>query len=180
MKSPVPSISGAAKLGVTFGLNWGTWAPWPAGSKFGYQWYRNGKAISGATKNTYEITPSDIGGKITAAVTATAPGYVKTTRVSKPTAAVKGYSFKKSPLPKISGKAKVGKTLKVKTGTWSPKPKFTYQWYANGKLIKGAVKSSLKLKKAQKGKRITVRVTAAKSGYEKLSKVSKATAKVKK
>jgi hypothetical protein len=92
----------------------------------------------------------------------------------------KASNFMKTPVPKISGKAKVGKTLKAKVGTWKPKPKFTYQWYANGKAIKGAKKASLKLKKAQKGKRITVKVTATKKGYKKTVKTSKKTAKVKK
>jgi hypothetical protein len=88
-------------------------------------------------------------------------------------------AFDKTPKPKITGKAKVGKKLKVKVGTWSPKPNFTYQWYANGKAIKGATKASLKLKKAQKGKKITVKVTAKKAGFLTEKKTSKKTAKVK-
>jgi hypothetical protein len=87
--------------------------------------------------------------------------------------------FAKAPQPKITGKAKVGKTLKAKVGKWSPKPGFTYKWYANGKAIKGATKASLKLKKAQKGKRISVEVTATKTGYATVAKTSKKTAKVK-
>jgi hypothetical protein len=179
-KAPTPVIKGEAKLGVTFGLNWGSWSPWPAGSKFSFQWYRNGQKISGATNNTYKIVVADVGARITAEVTATAPGYTPTSRRSAPTAVIKGYSFRKAPAPKITGTAKVGKTLKVKVGAWSPKAKYSYQWYANGKAIKKATKSSLKLKKAQKGKKITVAVTAKKAGYEPKTKKSKATKKVKK
>jgi hypothetical protein len=87
--------------------------------------------------------------------------------------------FSKSASPKITGTAKVGKKLKVKAGAWNPKPKLTYRWYANGKAIKGATKASYKLKKAQKGKRITVKVTASKSGYNTVTKTSGKTAKVK-
>jgi hypothetical protein len=88
-------------------------------------------------------------------------------------------AFTAAAVPKITGKAKVGKTLKVKVGKWSPVPKFTYQWYAGGKAIKGATKATLKLKKAQKGKKITVKVTGKKAGYITKTKTSKATAKVK-
>ncbi|MCD9199908.1 hypothetical protein [Aeromicrobium wangtongii] len=81
--------------------------------------------------------------------------------------------------PKITGTAKVGKTLKVKVGSWSPKPSFSYQWYAGGKKITSkGTKASLKLTARQKGKKITVRVTARKTGYTTVSKTSKATKKV--
>ncbi|MDR0854515.1 MAG: S8 family serine peptidase [Clostridiales Family XIII bacterium] len=93
-------------------------------------------------------------------------------------AAVK--AFKKAPAPKITGTVKVGKKLTAKVGTWSPKPKFAYQWYANGKKIAKATKSTYKLTKASKGKKITVKVTAKKANYKATTKTSKATAKVKK
>ena len=57
--------------------------------------------------------------------------------------------------------------------------KFAYQWYANGKPIKNAYKSSYKIAKAYKGKKITVSVYGYKTGYNSLVKVSKATSKVK-
>lgn len=81
--------------------------------------------------------------------------------------------------PRISGTAKVGRTLKVKVGTWSPRPSFRYQWFANGrKITKKGTKSSFKLTSKQKGKRITVRVTGSRSGYATISKTSKKTRKV--
>jgi hypothetical protein len=89
-------------------------------------------------------------------------------------------AFSKAARPKISGTAKVGKTLKVKVGKWSPKPKFKYQWYANGKAIKKATKATFKVAKAQVGKKITVKVTGSKTGYKTKTVTSKATAKVKK
>lgn len=81
--------------------------------------------------------------------------------------------------PKISGTVKVGKTLKVKVRSWTPRPSFTYQWFANGRKIstKGT-KSSLRLTTKQKGKRITVKVTARKAGYTTITKSSKKTKKV--
>ena len=86
----------------------------------------------------------------------------------------------KAAKPKVKGKAKVGKKLTAKPGTWTAGTKLTYKWFANGKAIKGATHKTLKLKKSLKGKRITVKVTGTKAGYAKAAKVSKKTGKVKK
>jgi len=75
---------------------------------------------------------------------------------------------------KIKGKLKVGKTLKAKVSTSTKGVKFSYTWYRNGKMIKGATKASYKLKKADRGKKITVKITARKSGMLKASVTSKA------
>ena len=89
------------------------------------------------------------------------------------------YAWAKVPTPTIKGKAKVGKVLKAEPGTWKPKPtSFKYQWYRSGKAIKNATKSSYKVKKADIGKTIKVKVTASKKGFAKTSKKSKATKKV--
>lgn len=82
-------------------------------------------------------------------------------------------------VPTITGTAKVGKTLKVRLGAWSPWPSFRYQWFANGKKITSkASGSSFKLTAKQKGARITVRVTGWMSGYSSVTKASAATRKV--
>ena len=57
--------------------------------------------------------------------------------------------------------------------------KFSYQWFASGTAISGATKSSLKLTAAQKGKKVTVKVTGRKLGYNAVTRVAKATKKVK-
>ncbi len=70
------------------------------------------------------------------------------------------------PTPKVTGKAKVGKTLRAEAGTWQPAPvTLTYQWLRNGKPIKGATAARYKLVKADAGRKIRVRVTGAKPGY---------------
>lgn len=95
-------------------------------------------------------------------------------------AALKVVKPLKASTPKVKGTLKVGKKLTVSKGTWTSGTTFTYQWYAGGKAIKGATKSTLKLTKSQKGKTIKVKVTGKKSGYTTVSKTSKATKTVKK
>ncbi|MET8174972.1 hypothetical protein [Streptomyces clavifer] len=78
--------------------------------------------------------------------------------------------------PAISGTAKVGKVLKVSKGTCTPAPtSCTYQWYAGGRKISGATKTSPTLRTARKGKKITLRVTAKRTGHGNGSAVSKPT-----
>ena len=89
-------------------------------------------------------------------------------------------AFTKTYTPTVSGTAKVGKTLTAKVKTWSPKPsKLTYQWLRSGSVIAGATKSTYKLTAADKGKKMTVKVTGTKSGYTTVSKTSKATSTIK-
>jgi hypothetical protein len=88
-------------------------------------------------------------------------------------------AYSAAPTPKISGTAKVGKTLTAAAGTWKPTPTTrTYQWYRDGHVIKGATKSTYKLTKSDKGKRITVAVAGSKDGYGTLTKQSAKTSKV--
>lgn len=87
--------------------------------------------------------------------------------------------YTSSPVPAISGTAKVGQVLTVTVGTWSPTPpSLKIRWYRGGHAIKGATAKTYTLKKLDRGKRIRVKVTASGTGYETLSRVSAKTAKV--
>ncbi|MDR1824930.1 MAG: CAP domain-containing protein, partial [Bifidobacteriaceae bacterium] len=74
---PVPNISGSAAVGVWLTASPGTWVPTP--DSYGYQWFRNGVAISGATNYRYHLTPADAGTTITVKVTGNKAGYTTAT-----------------------------------------------------------------------------------------------------
>lgn len=76
--------------------------------------------------------------------------------------------------PTVSGTFKVGKTVKAKVSSYTDGATLTYQWNRNGKAITGATKSSYKLVKADKKKKVSVTVTASLSDYTPLSKTSTA------
>lgn len=81
--------------------------------------------------------------------------------------------------PKITGKTKVGKKLTAKPGAWTPGGlTFKYQWFRGSKKIKGATAKTYKLKRADKGKKMKVKVTGKRAGYAKVSKTSKPTRKI--
>ncbi|MGO1594352.1 MAG: hypothetical protein ACTHW1_08735, partial [Ancrocorticia sp.] len=131
-----PKISGTAKVGKTLTAKPGIWTK---GTSLKYQWYRNGKAISKATKPTYKLQPADGGKKLSVKVTGSKASYTTASATSAKTKAVAKLALKKG-TPKISGTAKVGKTLTVKKGTWTKGTSFKYQWYRNGKAISKATK----------------------------------------
>jgi 5-hydroxyisourate hydrolase-like protein (transthyretin family) len=174
LTATVPTVSGTAKVGDALTANL---SGWTAGTTYGYQWYAGGKAITGATSSTYALTGADYKDAITVAVTGKLSGYTWVTETSVATAAVAEGTLK-TVVPKITGTATVGKAVAAKTGSWTSGTKFTYQWYANKKAIKGATKSKLKLAKADKGKTITLKVTGKLTGYGSAAKTSKATNKV--
>lgn len=172
--APVPRIIGTVKVGSTVGVSAGAWSPRPV---FDYAWLLDGRAIPGATDDSLVVTPAMGGHKLQVTVIGASTGYTTTERTSAAATVVK-LKFTKTAKPVIHGTAKVGRKLTVSVGKWSPKPAFTYRWLANGKTIKGATKSSLKLTKAQAGKRITVKVTGTKLGYDSTARTSSATKKV--
>lgn len=168
-----PGISGAIVVGSTVTAKPGVWTP---RTEFSFQWYANGAAISGATEATYVITAAQVGQRLTVEVTGALADHVTASRASAQTAAVKVGTLV-APVPTISGSVAVGSTVTAKLGVWTAGTAFAYQWYADGKAISKATKSTLKVASAQQGKKLSVKVTGKKAGYTTASTSSKQTAK---
>jgi hypothetical protein len=95
------------------------------------------------------------------------------------TSTITAVAFTTSASPVITGTAQVGATLAVSTGAWAPAPdSFAYRWWADGVTIAGQTASRYTVRAADVGKKITVTITASKSGYTSLSKSSGPTAGV--
>jgi hypothetical protein len=172
-----PTISGTVKFGQTLTATPGTWSPSTITAS--YQWLRGGLAISGAKKGSYVLVAADIGQTITVQVTASKVGHVTTSTTSKPTVTVVPGTVTNSVKPSITGTAKVGQMLTAKPGTWSPTSvTFTYRWLRAGVAISGATTSTYILTAADIGKKVTVKVTVAKTGYATASATSIETAAV--
>lgn len=166
-----PKVSGTATTGSTMTATAGTWT---SGTELSYQWLADGAPISGATASTLVLASGQSGKKIAVRVTGTKAGYPTLSRTSAATS----QRVMRWATPTISGSVASGSTLTAKTGTWTSGVTFTYQWYADSKAISGATASTYKLATAQRGTKITVKVTGKKSGHPTVSKISKATGKV--
>jgi 5-hydroxyisourate hydrolase-like protein (transthyretin family) len=70
-------------------------------------------------------------------------------------------------LPHVIGKALVGRTLRLSSGAWTPSTVgWKVRWLANGKAIKKATRTTLKVTRKQLGKKISARIVASARGYQ--------------
>lgn len=153
-----------------------TTTPWSPAVALSYQWWLDGVPVPGATASTFKLSRRDIGKTLTLQVLGSAPFYPT---VSAPDASVVvGKALFRTKRPKVRGVPRAGRVLSVKVKGWKPKPakksvKVRYQWLKNGKKIKGAKKATYRVRAKDRGKKISVRVTAKKKGYEKARRSSK-------
>jgi hypothetical protein len=140
-----------------------------------WQWQRDGVNIVGATGPTYRITAADAGHTLRAVVMGRSPTYADVTLTTETvavwapqdsTATSQPSVFVNGKRPVISGKAKVGKSLRVTKGTWNVSPaKVTYQWYRGSKAIKGATKAKYKVTRKDRHRKLSVKVTVKRTGF---------------
>ncbi|MFK0283880.1 Tat pathway signal protein [Streptomyces sp. NPDC090499] len=169
-----PKITGTAKADAKVTATTGSWSATPG--SYTYQWKADGKAVPGATAASYTVPAALVGKKLTVTVTAVRSGWAGGSATSAAVTVAKGDAPKATRAPTVGGTAKTGKKLTAAHGTWSPAAtSYAYQWYANGKAISGATRSTLTLKPAQKGKKITVKVTARRTGHKDGTATSKPT-----
>lgn len=167
----LPTIPGTAKVGSTLTAGDGTWTP--SGTTFGYAWSAGGTVIDGATSKTYVLTPAEQGKTIRVTVTASKTDFTTADATSAPTSAVANGTISNSAVPTISGTERAGQTLTASDGTWTPSgTTLSYAWSADGAAIGGATSSTYELTSAEVGKKITVTVTASKTGYTSASATS--------
>lgn len=158
-----PTIKGIAVVGGTVTATPGSWSP--IADSYTYQWRADGVSIAGATASSYTLPSALQGKQLTVVVTARKAGHPAVMATST-AVLVKGAAPKATTAPSITGTAIVGKVLTLSRGTWTPTPtSYTYEWYADGKLITGATRTTFTLTAAQRGKRITVKVTAYRTGH---------------
>jgi hypothetical protein len=80
LKSHRPKILGKAVTGKKLRAVLGSWSK---GTKVTYRWYRNGKAISGATGKAYVVRQADAGKRIVVKAVGTKTGFAKVVRASE-------------------------------------------------------------------------------------------------
>ena len=138
----------------------GTWSNTP--TSFTYAWLLNGSTISGKTTNKLLQTAAMVGKNVICRVTARNSG--GTGYDDSAAGVVVKANFVNKAKPAIGGVLKVGKLLTASTGTWTPAgTSYTYQW-KRGSVVIGRAKT-YKATAKDKGKILTVTVTAVRAGY---------------
>ncbi|WP_419704849.1 hypothetical protein [Promicromonospora sp. NFX87] len=161
--APQPAIKGTAQVGRTLTVTRGTWSPTP--SSVEYVWKANGVTISTQTSSAFVVPASAKGKRLTVTVVGSRAGYTKKSVTSPATSIVAAGTFT-APRPTISGTMRVGSTLTVSRGTWSPVPSsVTYVWKADGVTIATRTSSRFVVPTRVRGKQLTVTVTGSLAGY---------------
>ncbi|MGV8886088.1 MAG: zinc-dependent metalloprotease family protein [Microbacteriaceae bacterium] len=150
-----------------------------SGVAIAYQWYRNGVAISKATKSTFAVTSADRSKTLHVRLIVTKLNYTSVVLYST----ALSYTLVPSVPASIAGTVRVGETLTASAPTYStfagPIVATTaYQWYRSGVATKGATAVAYKLTAADLSKVITVRLTGSAAGYLAWVGSSPASAKV--
>lgn len=154
------SISGDAHQGALLNVQHSL-ADWNGISSVSYQWLRDGKAITGATSTSYELTQSDVGASITVAVLVVdgrgnagmlaGAGNLQIVNVNDAPSGqvlVQGDIAEGAQLTALS-------SLHDEDGLGV----ITYQWLRDGEIISGAESQSLTLSQADVGHAISVLAT---------------------
>ncbi|MDQ6525602.1 hypothetical protein RB608_18430 [Nocardioides sp. LHD-245] len=180
-----PSLSGTAATGQVLTASAGLWRPSVATYAHTYLWLRGGAPIAGATGPTYRVTPADVGARIGVEVTTTrpadsgpgtpwftGPGVARSAETAPVTpAALPGGAVAAWPTRKPArAKARVGKRARVSPPVLSAEAlalgaRAELQWYAGKRLLPGATGRTLKVRRALRGKVVSVRVSVTAPGY---------------
>jgi hypothetical protein len=130
-----------------------------------YQWLVAGTAVSGATINSFTVRTTDVGKTVQLRVTGARTGYSPGIYTSNTVTATGPERLVASSAATISGIARVGQQLTANPGTWPSNVTLLYQWLRDGTVITGATKAAYPPVVADAARRISVRVTARKTGY---------------
>jgi hypothetical protein len=168
------AVTGRPAVGQVLSLNAPQWDNSATQGAVTYQWFRGTLAIGSATTSRYTVTSADVGQKLWAKVTLSAPGFTSVERSSVQVTGVTA-TFVTAPVPTVSGTARVGQVQTANAGTWAPGgAALSYQWYRGTAAIAGAVGRTYTTSAADYSKALKVRVRATKPGFVTVDRFSAA------
>lgn len=134
---------------------------------FTFQWLADGVAVPGATAKTFAPTARELGARISVRIGIDVPGTVLTTpdtsREYGPVVAGRNTACSRVTL---AGTAKVGRTLTARSTCWTaPGTRVTHTWFVDGRKVGTTTRPTIRLRKAYRGDRVSVKVTAKAPGY---------------
>lgn len=161
-----PNISGVTQDGETLTVNTGSWS---YAFSYSFQWLRctsSCMSISGATSQTYLLSPQDVGTYEEVIVTASSAGGLSAQATSAPTGPVRGLPPVLRASPSISGKIQARQSVTAAPGSWSSDDgaiAYSFEWLkcAGLSCTPLAEGSSYTIPVALTGHELAVLVTAA-------------------
>ncbi len=173
----VTSVSGAPQVGAELVCSPPGWAQPPATVTTTFAWRSDGAVVPAADSDRFTPTAAERGQGIACEVTLDAPGYAATVSASPETDPVaKGQLAISKPV--VKGRAKVGRTLRAVTGTWTEGVTFRHRWYVGGQRVRSQRGPTFAAKSWMTGKKVKVVVVGKLAGYASAARKSRATSPV--
>ena len=171
-----PSVSGTPRVGSRLTANPGTWSP---AATTTFQWYADGRAIVGATDQTFVPTYRQRGATLRVRVVARRPGYTASSATSDSTRALSAGRIAVQAPPTLTGTPTLGSVLTLDPGAFTP-PGATarYQWLRDGKPVSGATGRRRTVSPNDLGHRLSATVTYKATGYSPRTTTTTASKKI--
>ncbi|WP_269305591.1 hypothetical protein [Aeromicrobium sp. HA] len=164
------AVTGTLRVGQRLTASATGWTPVSPATRR-YTWLVGGRIAQEGTSTMYTVPASAVGKSIVVQVRGERTGYAPIT-ISSPATRAVARGVLTTNTPRVFGSARYKGTLRA-SASWRPAPvTYRYQWYVGSKRISKATKSSYKIPKKYRGKKIRVRITAYKSGYTTVSRYS--------
>ena len=174
-----PKVLGEARVGEELTADPGAFRPHVDESVFRYQWLVEGNTtpVASGRSSTYTPTENQAGKRITVSVWAIDPRGQTASATSAPTEPVLKGVMRNITKPSYTGELRVGSRISVDRGTWNVHVEGYPELLADGVKVQGPGDSRLGADLI--GKRLSVRMTATRAGYEPLTVVGEETQPVK-
>ena len=160
-----PSISGTPQVDEVLVLDPG--AASPAAESRTVRWYADGVQIAGADGLRLRLSQEQIRSTITATVLHSRDGYANLAATSAPTEPVAAGQFEVTDPFTVNGQPRVGRTLTVQPGTFTPPgASVRYTWLRGGQVVEGATGATYDVGAADLGQQLSVQVDLRHPGYQ--------------
>jgi len=164
-----PTITGTGLVDETLTVDAGGWSPAPESSSV--QWYADGVAIAGATGWSHTLGQDQVDRSVTAVVSVRSNGYNAATQTSAATAPITANPLTETAPYGLTGTPANGETLTVTPGTFDPADAaVTLTWLRDGQPVAGASGTTYRLRPADVGARMAVRMDVAKRNHRSVSR----------
>ncbi|MCD9154665.1 hypothetical protein [Aeromicrobium duanguangcaii] len=164
------TVAGTVRVGQRLTAAATGWTPVSPATRR-YTWLVGGRVAQEGTSTMFTVPPNAVGQRIVVQVRGERTGYAPLT-ISSPATGAVARGVLTTNTPRVYGTARPKGTLRASV-SWRPAPvTYRYQWYVGKKKIARATKSSYKVPKKYRGKKIRVRITATKSGYTTVARYS--------
>ncbi|WP_377322264.1 hypothetical protein ACFJIY_23145 [Pimelobacter simplex] len=173
-----PEVTGSPRIGGTLRITNGTVTPPVDDTAIRSRWYVDEAQV--AVGNELRLTPGHLGRTVRCEQTFSNFGYLTVTAPCRFAGGATGIKVLPAAWtvlqrPKVTGRFQAGRTLRaVPPRLSAPAAAHRYQWLRNGRPIRSATWATYKLGKADRGRRIAVRIVSTARDQQPLVAVSAA------